>query len=405
MKRKFLLLAAIIACSVSYAQTNKVANAAIVESTFTVEGHIDGLTSSSGDVKGMNFTAGYVYLSGIIRNGTDIKDSAKITNGNFVFKGKADEPSRVTVICKPDNYDYYVISDFFLDNSYISLKGKYDESSHSIKELTIKGSTLETDYNKILKEADYYSGLAKIQEDLQNARKKNDKATVCNLQKKMGEGYQKKAEYLNNYITSHADSYISLYLICNSQAAMYLSTNSDFSSLSGLENQIKALSPAIQETFLAKNFLETIDTKRKGLLIGPGKPAIDFAQPDIDGNMVKLSDYKGKYLLIDFWASWCGGCRAENPNVMKAYEKYHAKGLEILSISMDNSKKAWLKAIQDDKLPWKQVSDLKGWDNTAGKSYMIQAIPENFLIGPDGNIIAKSLRGEGLGKTLSEIFK
>ena len=110
-------------------------------------------------------------------------------------------------------------------------------------------------------------------------------------------------------------------------------------------------------------------------------------------------------MLIDFWASWCGPCRAENPNVKKAYEKFRGKNFEILAVSLDNKKDAWLKAIADDGLPWLHVSDLKGWKNEVAVQYNVQAVPQNWLVDPNGVIIAKNMRGEELEKKLEELVK
>lgn len=131
--------------------------------------------------------------------------------------------------------------------------------------------------------------------------------------------------------------------------------------------------------------------------------APDFTQPDQSGKTISLSDYKGKYVLIDFWASWCHPCRDENPNLVKQYNLYKNKNFTILSVSLDERKEDWLKAIKEDKLPWKQVSDLKR-NNEAKVKYGVQSIPDNFLINPDGKIIAKNLRGEELNKKLAEVF-
>lgn len=138
-----------------------------------------------------------------------------------------------------------------------------------------------------------------------------------------------------------------------------------------------------------------------------GKPAIEFQIPDTAGNNISLSSFRGKYVLIDFWASWCHPCREENPNLKTAYEKYKSKGFNILGVSLDGvsfgSKASWMQAIKKDGLPWVQVSDLKG-SNDATVPYNVTAIPRNFLIDPDGKIIAKDLRGEELEKKLAAVF-
>lgn len=170
--------------------------------------------------------------------------------------------------------------------------------------------------------------------------------------------------------------------------------------------EIAPIFEALSEKYRTSKKGKEVDQRIKSVkLTAPGAEAPNFTMKGVDGKPVSLTDLRGKTVLLEFWASWCGPCRGENPNLKKQYELYKAKGFEILGVSLDSDQKKWEDAIAKDGIPWIHVSDLKGWGNEAGILYGVSGVPAGFLIGPDGKVIGKDLRGESLNAKLEELFK
>lgn len=336
----------------------------------------------------------------INRDGKQTLDSTNLVNGSFTFKGHVTSPTDATIRLKHDATPEILGKRIKIDglplilgNENITVTGK-----DSIANAIIKGSALTDESKKVdalLRPLyDKFKVLDKEYKDAPES-KKQDNGFIVELENKARSVEKEIKDAKLKYARENPDKYMSVMALNSTLAPGFDAIES--------EKIFLALDKKNQESYLGKLVAERIATFKK---TQEGVQAADFTQPDVDGKPVKLSDFKGKYVLIDFWASWCAPCRRENPNLLKAYEQYRSKGFEILGVSLDKAsdKAKWIKAIADDKLTWKQVGDMKGWDNEAAVQYEVKAIPMNFLIDPSGKIIAKELRGAALDAKLKELF-
>lgn len=356
--------------------------------------------SISGKVGAFNAPA-KVYL--LLQNGRVVKDSVALKNGAFELKGTDKAPRQAMLLLDAKGIGYKSllrsgsadVFEFYIDNAKMTLAAK-----DSVSKAVIKGSALNTDFAAYKKQVSPAEAKVKAVVNEYNSASKEQRATPefqADMDKKYDAASTEVDKIQKDFIKANPNTMVSLDLIKSGNEYSMEDVAATEALFNGLSDAVKSSAPG-------KAYKEEID-KYKTVAIGAVAP--DFAQTTPDGKTIKVSDYKGKYLLIDFWASWCGPCRRENPNVVKAYQAYKDKNFTILGVSLDDEKgkDAWLKAIEKDQLVWDQVSDLKGWNNEAAKLYLVRSIPQNFLLDPDGKIIAHNLRGEDLAKKLEEIFR
>jgi peroxiredoxin len=333
-------------------------------------------------------------------NGERVLDSAIVKNGQYQFSGKLAEPviARVRAAYPADANGKKPPVNSKKDIAVVFLQAGKILVNHadSFANATITGSASHDAYMKL--DSQLKSHNAKMQE-LSNSYsalyKIKDTAGMKKMEPRFDEVQAEiKKEYLS-YIKANPTSPIAVYVV-----SQYAGWDINPEEVEPVFNSL----PATSRNFpSAKLLQEKIELAKK---TGVGRYAMEFTQNDTLGKPVSLSSFKGKYVLIDFWASWCGPCRAENPNVVNAFNKYKDKGFHVLGISLDqpNAKDKWIKAIHDDNLTWTHVSDLLFWKNAVAVQYGIQAIPQNFLLDPEGKIIAKNLRGEALQEKLDTLF-
>lgn len=325
-----------------------------------------------------------IYL---IRSGDEQKiDTVHVKDGKFTYATNVTEPTVYMVNLGPQQQPGF----FMLEEGKTTLH--YNPTA--AEPLDIKGGKEQTLYHQFLTECKpIFQQMDSLGQSA--TAHENDEAYLGQLQQLFFTlDASLKAKQLD-FVKQHANQYVAGFIGVN-----YLNEKMD-KSLQDAETVYALLDKKIQSSYYGKKLAEDIQ-KIKSTSIGQKAP--DFTLNSSEGKPVSLASFKGKYVLVDFWASWCGPCRAENPNVVAAYQKFHAKGFEILGVSLDNQQPQWLAAIEKDKLAWTHVSDLKGWSSDVAATYAVQSIPANFLLDPQGVIIAKDLRGADLANKLAELI-
>ncbi|MFV0365313.1 MAG: redoxin domain-containing protein [Mangrovibacterium sp.] len=343
-----------------------------------------------------NADSGMVYLAKPVGRTIDMLDSAQVVDGKFTFTAK--EAGEVELVALNFNGKYF--AQFLLEPADFNVTAYADSLAMDVTKL--EGSEVNDIFNTYLNEMYQLSALMrKYNQDYTAARVLKSEERQEEVRVNAEASQEKFRFFTKNFVKEHNNSVVATFII-----QTQLLRNLDLDEVEKLTNQLTGAATENNPYYaqLTEGIAEMKTQKEAQDAVSEGKPAPDFTLPTPDGTAVSLSDFRGKYVLLDFWASWCGPCRKENPNVLAAYKKFNSKNFDILAVSLDKDKAKWEEAIEKDGLPWTHVSDLKFWQSEAAALYGVKSIPASFLIDPNGVIVAKNLRGAELEKKLAELL-
>ncbi len=317
-------------------------------------------------------------------------DTLAVTNESF--SGSFDKSEKLMInFLQIDGVNGNVL--YFPENTNLEATVYKD----SIQNSFVSGSQQNDSYKEFNKNILAFNQLKTVNmEAFKQARREKDNVLAANLRQEGTKIGQDEIAYKMEYIKENSNSLFAVLLLTEMVGRKQVSASEATSIVDNLSPKVSATSSADQLNDLIKT-LKKAD-------VGSDAPA--FAAPQPNGESLALSDALGKYTIIDFWASWCKPCRMENPNVVRVYNEYHDKGLNIISVSLDKAgqKDRWLKAIEDDQMDWYHVSNLQGWGDPIAKTYSVRSIPATFLLDENGTIIAKNLRGKALGDKMAALL-
>ncbi|MGB4456652.1 MAG: TlpA disulfide reductase family protein [Flavobacteriaceae bacterium] len=314
-------------------------------------------------------------------------DSTFTSNGLANFKGSQNFPAMHYLFFENANGNIPVI----IENASIEVAAQKD----SLNAAKLSGSDQNTWFSEFVTTSQGFSERANgIATDLQNARANGKEAFIESLREEYLELQEEAKSYEISFAAEHPGSLITVLLI----ERMFASKAVEELKIKEL---IEAITPEIKESDAGKKLMTLWEAN---LSTAIGSNAIDFSGPNPNGEIISLSNLKGKVTIIDFWAAWCKPCRAENPNVVAVYNQYHDKGLEIISISLDKKKEDWIAAIAADQMDWHHISSLAYFSDPIAKQYNINAIPATFILDENGTIVAKDLRGPALGAQIAKML-